>query len=105
MDRNSCDAPSQAQEHPAPLTDKQIALGCGLKFVRSGCPRCGATTDGDVAAQCRPSRDETGEADCPGTYQPTPESLAEMDAAIGRLMAPARDGASQILSQPDGGKP
>jgi hypothetical protein len=61
----------------------------GLVFVPTPCPTCGARTEKEAETMCRPSSDETGERYCNGEFneagiavQPTPESIAAMDAWI-----------------------
>lgn len=61
-----------------------------IKFAPAPCPTCGARTTDEAGPICRPSSDETGEVFCPGDrtdaqgriLQPTPESLAALDAWI-----------------------
>lgn len=56
------------------------------------CPRCGARTEREAEAVCKPGFDETGEHVCPGSQQdaegrilqPSPEYLAALDAWIER---------------------
>jgi hypothetical protein len=59
------------------------------EWVPAPCPRCGAKTETEASKKCRPSSDETGEVSCVGEFdaagisiQPTPESLAAIDAWI-----------------------
>lgn len=55
-----------------------------LIYERAPCPRCGAATEDEAGTRCMPTRDETGEAFCPGETTdchgyflfPTAESLA-----------------------------
>lgn len=63
-----------------------------IVYHRAPCPGCGATTLDEAQKLCRPTTDQTGEVSCPGDeaddagyiLQPTPASLAAMDAWIDR---------------------
>jgi hypothetical protein len=56
------------------------------------CPRCGATTDREAETLCKPTLEACDEWTCPGEssdeegrlVQPTPESLAAIDAWVDR---------------------
>lgn len=67
---------------------------CGIVFVPKPCPHCGARNEDEANTLCRPSTDQTGERYCAGEFnaegvavQPTPESIAAMDAWIDEQVA------------------
>lgn len=66
----------------------------GLVMVATPCPGCGARTEKEAETMCRPTTDQTGERSCCGEFndegisvQPTPESIAAMDAWIDEQVA------------------
>lgn len=65
----------------------------GLVYVPAPCPQCGALTEEQAGKICQQTSDETGEYYCSGEFknglsvQPTPESIAEMNAWIDAQVA------------------
>ena len=66
----------------------------GLGFVPAPCPQCGARNEDEANGLCKQTQDQTGEYNCAGDFneqgisvQPTPESIAAMDAWIDEQVA------------------
>ena len=79
---------------------EEVRMGefAGLVFVPTPCPRCGARNEKEAETMCRPNTDQAGERSCVGEFneagiavQPTPESVAAMDAWIDQQVANMRN--------------